>query len=272
MRVLSIDVGSRNLGVCVLESGEDPLGGGDRIRHWRVLQLPTPLTAPGLQDALREPLEDWGPFDAVVIERQPGKSHTMQRIQHYCEMLFSTRGNRVSVMEARNKLVFAANTPWWPSGISANKWTYRERKTAAVATIRGFLDATAQDPEHRALYDRSTKRDDLADSALQAMGYAHVFAALETAAAEPVPIKPRRPTPRQLQSGKLSNHHVAFLLREAGARTADDVAALPDLRKTLRSRFANDPGQLLAACGLSTDADAPENGALTASSEQQGTA
>jgi Poxvirus A22 protein len=269
MRLLSIDVGTRNLGVCVLLSGNDPKGTTDRIRHWRVLQLPTPVTALGLQEALREPLEEWGTYDAVVIERQPGKSHTMQRIQHYCEMLFSTRGNRVSVMEARNKLVFAANTPWWPPNISANKWTYRERKTAAVATIRVFLQATDQDPEHRALFDRSSKRDDLADSALQAMGYAHVFAALESAAAEPVPLKPRRPTPKQLQSGKLSNHHIAYLLQEANVSTAEEVAALPSLRKTLRARFANDPTQLLAACGVPKKSEEPVPGEST---DDQGTA
>jgi hypothetical protein len=253
MRVLSIDVGTRNLGVCVLESGEDPRGAQDRIRHWRVLQLPFPFTAADVAETLREPVEIWGPFDAAVVERQPGKSLLMQRIQHYCEMLCVTRGLRVCVMEARNKLVFAANTPWWPPGVSANKWTYRERKTAAVATAREFLKATEQDEGMRALFEQSTKRDDLADSALQAMAFAHMFAALDAAAQQPAPLKPRKPTPRQLQSGKLSNHHVAYVLREAEARSGEDIMALAGthaaLKKTLRSRFANDPDQMLRACG-----------------------
>lgn len=254
MRVLSIDVGTRNLGACALESGEDPLGAQDRIRHWRVLQLPFPFTAADVAETLRECLDAWGPFDAAVVERQPGKSLLMQRIQHYCEMLCVTRGLRLSVMDARNKLVFAANTPWWPPGMSANKWTYRERKTAAVTTARGFVEGTDQDEAIKTLFQRSTKRDDLADSALQAMAYAHMFAALDAAASLPAPLKPRKPTPRQLQSGKLSNHHVAHVLREAEARTPADVTALAGthaaLKKTLRTRFANDPDQMLRACAL----------------------
>lgn len=255
MRVLSIDVGTRNLGVCVLESGENPHGAQDRIHHWRVLQLPFPFTAADVAEALRESLETGGSVDVAVVERQPGKSLLMQRIQHYCEMLCVTRGLQVAVMEARNKLVFAANTPWWPPGISANKWTYRERKTAAVTTTRGFLEATEQDESVKTLFQRSTKRDDLADSALQAMAYAHMFAALDAAARQPAPLKPRKPTPKQLQSGKLSNHHVAYVLREAQARTPEAVMALTGthaaLKKTLRTRFANDPEQMLRVCGIS---------------------
>ena len=262
MRVFSVDVGTRNVGVCVLDAGEDPHGAQDRLEYWRVLQLPYPFTARDVAEAFREVLDAWAArCDVAVVERQPGKSLLMQRIQHYCEMLCVTRGMQVSVMEARHKLVFAANTPWWPPGISANKWTYRERKTAAVTTARGFLEATEQDEAFATLFRQSTKRDDLADSALQAMAHAHMFGALEAAAREPAPLKPRKPTPKQLQSGKLSNNHVAYVLQQAEARTPEAVMALANthasLKKTLRTRFANDPDQMLRSCGLHADVCEP---------------
>lgn len=252
MRVLSIDIGSRNLGACVLESGEDPLGAGDLVRHWRVFELSLPISPAVLCDALTEILKEWT-FDSVVIERQPGKSHLMQRLQHYCEMLFHCQGSTVAVMEARNKLIFAANTAWWPPGISTDKWTYRARKTAAVKTARAFLQATSQE-ENLKFFEQSTKRDDLADSLLQAMAHAHMFSALDADKGPDPSHKQRKPTPRQLQKGKLNAAHICYVLKDAGAKTPDDVRALaeahPAFKGVLATRFANDPVQMLKRFAL----------------------
>jgi hypothetical protein len=50
---------------------------------------------------------------------------------------------------------------------------------------------------------------------------------------------------------------VAYVLREAEARSGEDIMALAGthaaLKKTLRSRFANDPDQMLRACGVPID-------------------
>ena len=168
--ILSIDVGSRNLGLCVLQEGPDALGRDDAILQWRVFELPAPVSSGVLCDVLAEVLDAWD-FEEVVIERQPGKNQLMQRIQHYCEMLFWCKGKRVTVIEASRKLSFAAKTEWWPAEISTEKWTYRTRKSAAVKTVRAFLQNTGSVFEE--FYGSCAKKDDLADALLQAMAYAH---------------------------------------------------------------------------------------------------
>lgn len=162
--ILSIDVGSRNLGLCVL-------GAGNVIHHWKVLELPMPLTAKGVSETVAETMAGWQEVQDVVIERQPGKNLLMQRVQHYCEMLFHCLGKKVTIMEARAKLTFASTTPWWPEGLAMKKWTYYTRKTAAVNTVRAFLDNTPQQPEFVQVFTQSRKKDDLADSLLQAMAF-----------------------------------------------------------------------------------------------------
>jgi hypothetical protein len=158
--VLSIDVGSRNLGLCVL-------GPNTTIEHWQLLELPTPLTPHNMCEAMAKVLDEWT-YDTVVIERQPGKNHLMQRIQHYCEMLFHCRGKPVVIMDARAKLLHAAKTVWWPSEIDiTKKWSYRTRKTAAVKTVRTFLEATHS--PFAQFFNQCPKKDDVADALLQAM-------------------------------------------------------------------------------------------------------
>ena len=168
--ILSIDVGSKNLALCVLKKGPDVLGRDDTVIQWRVFELPAPVSSGVLCDVLEEVLDAWD-YDEVVIERQPGKNQLMNRIQHYCEMLFYCKNKRVTVIDARNKLSFAARTTWWPASISADNWTYRTRKSAAVKSVRAFLEDTESSFEH--FYEASAKKDDLADSLLQAMAHAH---------------------------------------------------------------------------------------------------
>jgi hypothetical protein len=158
--ILSIDVGSRNLGLCVV-------GAEKQLRHWKLVELPTPLTAKGVSETLEKSIQDWD-FETVVIERQPGKNMAMQRVQYYCEMLFHCLGKEVVLMEARAKLVFASKTSWWPEDIPiAKKWSYYTRKTAAVKTVRAYLKET--NSEFATYFESCPKKDDLADALLQAL-------------------------------------------------------------------------------------------------------
>lgn len=210
MRVLSIDVGRKNLALCVLSVGDDPRGQEDVVCDWQVTHAePTPL-------GIREAMARWSldGIDDVVIERQPPKNATMSRLQHYLEMFFVMHDKPVTVQDAKHKLAFAASTPWW-DGDAAENWTYHTRKKMSVATTARFLEATPQDARFRELFASSRKKDDLGDCLLQGMAYAHNVRPLEAVrrAMPPAIIKPRKPTAAQEASGKYSKPNIVYLLK-----------------------------------------------------------
>jgi hypothetical protein len=87
----------------------------------------------------------------------------------------------VTVQDAKHKLAYAASTPWWPQAVAdtGNDWTYALRKKLSVLTTRAFLEAAADGraaADNRAFaatFASARKKDDLADSLLQAMAYCH---------------------------------------------------------------------------------------------------
>jgi hypothetical protein len=216
-RVLSVDVGRKNLAFCVLQAGEDARGAHDTIVHWAVVSCePTPDGIGGAVGAL-----DLTGVTEAVIERQPPRNPTMCRLQHYIEMCCALRGLRVVVQDAKHKLAFAASTPWWPTGDLAS-WTYHMRKKVSVQTTTAFLAAVPQRPDLTTQFLQSRKKDDFADSLLQGMAYCHNVRPLESAK-RAVPatttVRPRKPTEKQLASGRFTKAGIAYMLSRA--RVAD---------------------------------------------------
>lgn len=164
--VLSIDVGRKNLALCAVLPGAAGVV-EDKVLHWAVIACePTAAGICGAVDSLPWAL---GPA-VVVIERQPPRNATMSRLQHYLEMYFAMHSKTVVVQDAKHKLAFAASTPWWPSQ-PLDSWTYHMRKKVSVSTALGFVQGTAQDPAVVADFLAAKKKDDYADSLLQAQAY-----------------------------------------------------------------------------------------------------
>lgn len=163
MLVLGIDVGTKNLGMCVVRTGTD----FPRILHWGVVCLKGP-TPQCITEALHNvPLVS---VDRCVIERQPVKNPTMCRMQHYLEMYWTTRNVDVTVQDARAKLTYAMGTTWWRAENDVS--TYYQRKRSAVDVVGAFLRDTEQDDPTRDIFHSAKKKDDLADSLLHALAYA----------------------------------------------------------------------------------------------------
>ncbi len=236
--VLSIDVGRKNLALCLLRPGECAKGGADAIVQWVVTTCDP--TAAGIASALRA--LPWATrCEDVVIERQPNRNATMSRLQHYLEMYFVMHDLRVTVQDAKHKLAFAASTRWWPG--ECDRWTYHFRKKLSVQTTQAFLDDTDQLDEFKRLFGSTNKKDDLGDCLLQGMAFCHNLRPhLHTLSAPPPgppPLKPRRPTDKQLASGRFSKPNIAHLLK--GCKTQEQVAARlaanPALARSVDKQF-----------------------------------
>lgn len=171
MRVLSIDVGLKNLGVCLLEGAP---GGRPLVVHWDVFSV-TELNAnrakledltPDLLEALRERFDDSYEADLVLIENQPmlksGLIKTISVVIYtYFNMLKMQFGNvkQVRFTSATNKLR--------TKRAGAAPASYKERKDAAVALARAYTADLF--PERLAWFDSLKKKDDASDSLLYAL-------------------------------------------------------------------------------------------------------
>lgn len=208
MKIVSIDVGRKNLAACLFVGGSTPAE--DVILGWVVKACdPTPQ---GIARALRD--LGWD-CDTVVVERQPCRNPTMTRLQHYIEMFYAMTDTPVTVFDPKHKLSYAASTPWWPRDKVTN-WTYHARKKLSVLTTANFLEGTTQTEDICRLFAGSKKKDDLADSFLQAAAFCRhsgKSTASKTKPAVTPQIKPRRPSVRQIETGKHTKANIAWFLK-----------------------------------------------------------
>lgn len=167
MRVLSIDVGSKNLALCVLDCQPESR---PAIREWVVTAVDGTGPAGVVATMARLGAAEWlGEGDEVVIEKQPPKNSAMKELEHYLHMFFCMKGFGVHIQDARAKLNWGATTPHWPAG-DIPEWTYGVRKRLSVAVMRGWLEAHG-DEASRQVFEASKKKDDLGDCFLQGAAY-----------------------------------------------------------------------------------------------------
>ena len=242
--ILGIDVGQKNLGVCVYDAAAKTIAQWavwDAAGTWAA-DVHAMLAAQATDEFLQG-------VTHVVIERQPSKNPSMTRIMHYLEFFFTSLGLCVHLQDAKHKLLFAATTPWFPEDSTDAEWTYRHRKKLAVRTAGAFVEATAQ--LLAPVFAGSKKKDDLADALLHAMAFG-AFAAVtplktgqEVSAPPPAKkVVARCPTERQRRTGKLSPSNVKHLLK--GCAAAPEVAARckadPALARCLKRHFGDAAG------------------------------
>lgn len=234
MKVLSIDPGTKNLALCIADFGPDKT----EISKWWVTMIDG-VGAKGLISTLKRLGLDVAEIDEVVIEKQPPRNTKMLILQTGLEMYFALRELPVHVQDARAKLNWAATTPWWPSQVPEN-WTYAARKKLSVQTAKAWLDATGDD-ESRKTFAASNKKDDLADSFMQACAYWHHVrpfqAVLRTKS--PAKIHARKPVPKALESGKWTPSGLKWvLLQKLGPMDATPEAVDAAAKKCAKLKRA----------------------------------
>ena len=196
--ILSIDCGIKNLAMCLI----DPLT--KKIHHWDVSGVP-PKHADGIFVCLVRHLNEkpWV-LDAttVVIEKQPDRNRGMKAVENLLHAYFLIKnGERnVVIWDARHKI---------PDVAGAGKARYAQRKKTSIERARKFIEGVNK--EWIPFFDSHKKKDDLADTVMQALSFIDKRPIENENAAEKVQ-KPRKPTENQTRT-KYSKANLAWLVK-----------------------------------------------------------
>lgn len=223
--ILSVDCGIKNLAMCLINSDR-------KILKWDVSGIP-PNHKDGLFPCMVRHLDTkpWT-LDArtVVIEKQPGQNKGMKGIEHLLHTYFLVKGKEVVIWDARFKVPDCAGT---------GKVMYAKRKAAAVKRAREFIVAT--NSEWISFFDSHKKKDDLADTVMQALSY--MDRRPEEKETKIKKMVPRRPTENQTRT-KYSKANLAWLVK-TGAK--QDVRFRKDL-----ARYYTSVDELMIEFGLTS--------------------
>ena len=203
--IIGIDPGTLHLALCQIDDDK-------KIKNWAVISIQP--DAQGIYKGLKDiKLDDWFfENEIVAIERQPSKNPRAVRIQHYIEMFIASNGGDVYCIDPKHKLSYASTTSWWPSR-EVNAWTYNQRKKLSVETVTAFLADTDQDPEFVEMFQKSKKKDDLADALLHALAYLSIRPTLKARSRAARNIKPVKPSAAHTKSGKYTQGGLKFLAK-----------------------------------------------------------
>ena len=127
--ILSIDVGIRNLAICLLDDKA-----GNLVRHWDVDGIP-PQHADGVYVAMRDHL-DARPWvltaDTILIEKQPERNKKMVSVMHFLYAYFIIKCPRAETIlyDARHKI---------PDVVGPGKAQYNKRKKVSIERCEAFI-------------------------------------------------------------------------------------------------------------------------------------
>ncbi len=144
MRVIGIDPGIKNLGVCCIDDG-----------------TVTFLETIDVTEFLRG-IESLDPYlqaaDVVAIESQPGTNRSVTKVMHFVELYVAMKSRATVVFIApRTRLAFVRRHTTMDTG------TYKERKLASVEVAAALM--STNDTLARK-FTRLQKKDDVAEAFL----------------------------------------------------------------------------------------------------------
>jgi Poxvirus A22 protein len=213
--MLSIDVGIKNLAMCVIDNR--------KIKYWEVSGVP-PLHQDGLFPCMKKHLDErlinFVDVSRVIIERQPDKNKGIKSMEHFLHTYFLCHDKQVTIWDARHKI---------PDVVGPGKAQYTLRKKTSIDRCRVFLEE--ENPEWLEQFDQSKKKDDLADTVMQALSFVVPLA--------PKKQNPRKPTLRQTET-KYSRANLAWIVKNGlkqDARFNKDLAKYYKTLDELRAEF-----------------------------------
>lgn len=159
--ILSIDVGTKNLALCLLDEKC-----GNLVRQWDVDGIP-PQHKDGVYISLRDHLTDrpWVlTADTILIEKQPDRNKKMISVMHFLHAYFIIKcpSAETILYDARHKI---------PDIAGPGKAQYNKRKKAAIERCEAFIRQDDVNAHWLDTFLKSKKKDDLADTVMQALSF-----------------------------------------------------------------------------------------------------
>jgi hypothetical protein len=219
--ILSIDVGIRNLAMCLIDNTSK------HVEQWDVSGVP-PEHESGLFPSLRDHLDDkpWVlTANTILIEKQPGQNKKMKSVENFLQSYFVIKcpQSETIIYDARHKV---------PDVSGSGKARYRQRKMTAVTRCKEFLEADEINIEWREVFKKSKKKDDLADTVLQALSFINRIEPKKKAVTK---IIARKPTENQ-KATKYSKSNLAWMVKN-NTRTIleKDKRFMKDVKRYFKS-------------------------------------
>ena len=131
---------------------------------------------------------------------------------------FVINDKEVIIYDARFKI---------PDVAGPGRAKYLERKAASIARAKAFINAVGPNREWVPIFERHKKKDDLADTVMQALSFIDKAPPADAPTKAPKKQAPRKPTENQKMT-KYSKANLAWLLK-TGAK--QDARFLKDLKR-----------------------------------------
>ena len=221
--LLSIDCGIKNLAMCLI----DPLT--KKIHQWDVSGVP-PKHADGIFPCMVKHLnaKPWVlEAKTVIIEKQPDRNRGMKGIENLLHTYFLVKEKDVVIWDARHKI---------PDHAGAGKAMYAKRKKASIERARTFI--SKENENWVKFFDDHKKKDDLADTVMQALSFIDKRPIDEGPKKEKKAV-PRKPTDNQSRT-KYSKANLAWLVKtnaKQDARFKKDLARYYSSIEELKTEF-----------------------------------
>lgn len=207
--LLSIDCGIKNLAMCLIDPATK------RIHQWDVSGVP-PMHTDGVFPCLVRHLNE-KPWvlgaSTVIIEKQPDRNRSMKAVENLLHTYFLVKPPERSVViwDARHKI---------PDVAGAGKARYAQRKKTSIERARKFIAGDGPNKDLVAFFDSHKKKDDLADTVMQALSFIDKRPEEKTSPQTKVKKSaPRKPTDNQ-QRTKYSKANLAWLVKTGAKQDA----------------------------------------------------
>ena len=205
--LLSIDCGIKNLAMCLIDPSSK------KIHQWDVSGIP-PKHADGIFPCMIKHLnaKPWTlEATTVIIEKQPDRNRGMKSIENLLHTYFLVKEKDVVIWDARHKI---------PDCAGAGKAMYAKRKKASIERAREFIAGEGANKELVPFFDSHKKKDDLADTVMQALSFIDKRPGGETGTVSPPKkVAPRKPTENQ-KNTKYSKANLAYIVKTGGKQDA----------------------------------------------------
>jgi hypothetical protein len=180
--ILSIDVGIRNLAMCQFDETSN------LVVQWDVSGIP-PEHKDGLFVSLRKHLDEkpWVlTTDTILIEKQPDRNKKMKTVENFLHAYFVIKAPQAEtiVYDARFKI---------PDVSGPGRAQYIKRKKTSIERCRVFLETQENNNHWLPIFDASKKKDDLADTVMQAISFTKRIEPRAASRAVPKKLTARKP-------------------------------------------------------------------------------